>query len=974
MPTGTPWGAKWEYCWFRAKLVVPRSAKGERLALSVDTGGESIIFINGTATGAKGYTDREITLTRCAKGGETFDILIESYGGHGPMECGGGPCPDGTAMVPEPAPSQTKVGTTTFGLWEEELYQLWFDAQTLLQLRDGMLDKESLRVAEIDDALRQLTLVVDLELPRTEMMATVRAGRQLLQPLLACRNGSTSPLMTCFGHSHIDVAWLWPLQETERKCGRTFSSQLALMDEYPEYKFLQSQTHLYWMTKTRYPELYARIKRAIRKGQWIPDGAMWVEADTNVTGGESLIRQFIHGKRFFKEEFGVNSELMWLPDVFGYSGAMPQIMAGCGIKYFSTQKIFWTYNGGDPFPYNLFWWEGIDGTKVLSYLHNDYNSETKPASILQRWHERVQKDSSHKGRLLPFGWGDGGGGPTRQHLEFLRRLKNLEGMPRCEMAAPVKFLKTADNGALPTWVGELYFQAHRGTYTSQARTKRGNRLCEIGLRELELWGAAAAVLARYRYPLQKADRLWKDVLLCQFHDIIPGSSIHRVYEESEALHADVLAKARALADTARTKLLKADKDAITVFNSLGFKRDALLELPRGFPGVATADGTPIPSQKTGSRTFALVKDVPACGWTSLRRAKPAKIPGGVRATPDRMENEFLALTLNATGEVISILDKQSGREMAAGPCNSFHLYKDVPGWFDAWDIDSMYKQQPVDLDRTAAIEVTAEGPVFASLRVTRKINKSSLVQDIVLRAGSRRVDFRTRVDWRESHKLLKVNFPVTVSSKDALHDIQFGHLRRPTHATLPYDASRFEVCNNKWTALTEEARGAAVLNDCKYGVSVEGNSINLTLLKSALAPDMTADKGAQEFTYAFYCWNGPFKEGGLHQSAYDLNMPVTSVAGFGTRLDPVSLFDLDANNVVIETVKPAEDGSGDIVVRLYESARTATRCVLHTTLPVRKVLETDMLEKTVRVIDRLGNGGIELDFRPFEIKTLRLAC
>ncbi len=974
MPAGTPWGAKWEYCWFRATIVVPRSAKGERLALAVETGGESIIFINGAAAGAKGNTDREITLTRQAKGGERFDVLIESYGGHGKLECGGGPCPDGIAMVPEPAAAQTKVGKTTFGIWEEELYQLWFDAQTLLQLRDAGLDKESLRVAEIDDALRQLTLVVDLELPRAEMMATVRAGRQLLDPLLACRNGSTSPLMTCFGHSHIDVAWLWPLQETERKCGRTFSSQLALMDEYPEYKFLQSQSHLYWMTKTRYPELYARIKRAIRKGQWIPDGAMWVEADTNVTGGESLIRQFIHGKRFFKEEFGVNSELMWLPDVFGYTGAMPQIMAGCGIKYFSTQKIFWTYNGGDPFPYNLFWWEGIDGTKVLSYLHNDYNSETKPASIVQRWHERVQKDSSHKGRIVPFGWGDGGGGPTRQHLEFLRRMKNLEGLPRCEIAPPTKFLKTADNGKLPTWVGELYFQAHRGTYTSQARTKRGNRFCEVGLRELELWGSAAGVLAKYRYPLQQVDRLWKDVLLCQFHDIIPGSSIHRVYEEAEALHADVLAKARALADTARAKLLKADKDSVTVFNSLAAKRDALLELPRDFTGVATADGMPLPSQKMGNRTFTLVNDIPACGWTSLRRASPATVSNMVKAAPDKLVNEFLALTLNESGEITSIVDKQSGRQIAAGPCNSLRLYKDVPGWFDAWDIDSMYKLQPIELDRSAKIEVKAKGPLFVAIRVTRKINKSTLTQDIILRAGSRRVDFRTTVDWKESHKLLKVNFPVTVSSEDALHDIQFGHLRRPTHATLPYDAARFEVCNNKWTALAEEARGAAVLNDCKYGVSVEGNSINLTLLKSALAPDMTADKGVQEFTYAFYCWNGPFKDSGLNQAAYDLNMPVTSIAGYRTSENQVGLFTLDANNVLIETVKPAEDGSGDVVVRLYEAARTATRCVLKTALPVRKALETDMMEKTVRVIDRPDNGDIELDFRPFEIKTIRLVC
>lgn len=977
MSSGTPWGAKWEYCWFKAQIVIPRDAAGERIALNLDTGGESIIFINDMAAGAKGSTDREITLTPKARGGEVFHILVESYGGHGPLVCGGGPCPYGTEMVPEPADSQTKVGTSTFGIWNEEIYQLWFDTETLVQLRDGMLDHESLRVAEIDDALQQLTLTVDFELPHEEMMATVRAGRKLLRPLLSCRNGSTNPLMTCFGHSHIDVAWLWPLQETERKCGRTFSSQLALMEQYPEYKFLQSQAHLYWMTKIRYPELYARIKRAARKGQWIPEGGMWVEADTNITGGESLIRQFLHGKRFFKKEFGIDSTLMWLPDVFGYSGAMPQIMTGCGMKYFSTQKIFWTYNGGDPFPYNLFWWEGIDGTRVLSYLHNDYNSEAKPATVFARWRERVQKDSTHTGRLMPFGWGDGGGGPTRQHLEFLRRMKNLEGLPCCEIAAPNAYLDSVKTKALPTWSGELYYQCHRGTYTSQARTKLGNRRCEIELRDLEMWGVVATALAGYRYPLTTVDQLWKDVLLCQFHDIIPGSSIHRVYEEAEAMHAAVLSKARALADAARAKLLKTDRNALTVFNALAFPRDALVELPSGFSGVATIDGRSLATQKVEGKTFALVPSLPSCGWASFRRSTATGKIGTVTVSPTTMENEFLRLTINMRGEIASIFDKQSRREMAAAPCNSLRLYKDVPSWFDAWDIDSMYKQQPVPITGKATLKTLAAGPLLGIIRVTRHIGKSHLTQDIVLRSGSRRVDFRTTVDWQESHKLLKVNFPVTVMSEDALHEIQFGHLRRPTHSTLPYDAARFEVCNHKWTALVEEARGAAVLNDCKYGVNVDKNSINLTLLKSAMAPDMTADKGLQEFTYSFYCWNGPFKDSGLIRSAYDLNMPVKTMAGFSTKpripCGTAGLFTLDADNIILETVKPAEDGSGDIILRLYEAIRTTTRCVLRTQLPVRKAMETNMLEQPGQPLKVSADGSMTLDFKPFEIKTIMLS-
>jgi alpha-mannosidase len=969
MPTGTEWGGKWDYGWFKGSVRLTKEAAGERIAMRVNVGGEAAIMINGMNFGANDIGHKEITLTRKAKGGETFDILVESYAGHGPRKEGGGPCPHGHEMVPEPPATQVKAGISAFGIWEEELFQLNYDMETLFQLRDSMADQESLRVAEIDDALMKATLIIDLELPRAEMLKTVRKGCELLKPLLEKKNGPTSPRMTCFGHSHIDVAWLWPLQETERKCCRTFSSQLALMEEYPEYKYLQSQPHLYQMVKTKYPALYQRIKKAVKSGRWIPDGGMWVEADTNISGGESLIRQFIHGKRFFRDEFGVENELMWLPDVFGYSGALPQIMQGCGIKYFSTQKIFWTYNGGDPFPYNIFNWVGIDGTKVLSYLHNDYNSQTYPKAIMSRWNERVQKGSEHNARLVPFGWGDGGGGPTRDHLEFLRRERDLEGLPRCEIEPPADYFQNLDTSKLPSWVGELYFQAHRGTYTSQAKTKQGNRLSELGLREAELWGAAASAIASFKFPLKKADALWKDVLLNQFHDIIPGSSIHRVYEEAEAAYALVIKEAASIAGDAKKTLVKNSSDAITVFNSLSWKRDSIVELPAGFANAETANGEPLATQGCGGKIYAKVNDIPACGWLSISKSsKKSAVKSAVKAGKTVLENELLKITLNSCGEITSIIDKGTGEEFAAGPCNSFKLYKDVPGWFDAWDIDSMYKQQPVEIERNAALKVVASGPICAAVELTRSIGSSKLTQKIILRSGSRRIDFKTTVDWKESHKLLKVNFPVTIHNDDALHDIQFGYVKRPTHATRPYDAGRFEVCNHKWTALTEESRTAAVLNDCKYGVNVEGNSINLTLLRSPLAPDMTADKGIQEFTYAFYCGNGPFMESGVIQQAYELNVPVTSISGHA---ETASLLSLDAGNVIIETVKPAEDASGDVVIRLYESAHNATQCNLTVGLPFEKVFETNMLESDGREIE-VKNGSISLRFRPFEIKTLRL--
>ncbi|MBM4039308.1 MAG: alpha-mannosidase, partial [Planctomycetes bacterium] len=852
MPVGTPWGAKWEYAWFRAAVKLPSEAKGEWVVFRCgtgtgftgDPGGEGRFIVNGRETGGRDWHHPQVTLTTKGVPGRKFDILMEAYGGHGPMNCGGGPVPHGELTVPEPPPAQQTVRPCSFGIWDEEVFQAWVDVQTLIELRDK-LDPDSLRVSEIDEGLRQFTLLADLELPRAEMLATIRAARKRLKPLLACTNGSTSPLLYCYGHSHIDVAWLWPLAETERKCARTFATQLALMEMYPEYKFLQSQPHLFRMTQRLYPDVYARIKAAAKRGQWLSEGGMWVEADTNVSGGEALIRQFLHGKRFYREELGVDCELMWLPDVFGYSGAMPQIMAGCGIKYFSTQKIFWNYNGGDPFPYNTFWWEGIDGTRVLSHFHNDYNSQTNPATLIQRWKERVQKDGLNA-RIVPFGWGDGGGGPTRLHLEFLRRQRDLEGAPRTVIASPLDFFhaEEAKRSDWPVYVGELYYQCHRGTYTTQAKTKRGNRKCEMALREAEMWGAAAAAAGKLRYRAKVMDEAWKGVLLNQFHDIIPGSSIHRVYEEAEALHAQVLATANAVAVKAAEALTTtrhsalATRHSVAVFNSLSWDRSALVPLPKGFKG-AECNGQALTTQRIGSALYAEAL-VPSCGWSTLIAGRKTPVTEAVKATERGMENDCLRLRLNDRGEITSLVDKATGHELAAEPMNAFRLYKDVPRWFDAWDIDSTYELCPIELPEKASIEVIATGPLAAVVRLTRKISDSTVTQEVWLRRGSRRVEFRTRIDWRERHKLLKVAFPTNLHANEAIHEVQFGHLRRPTHRSRPFDADRFEVAQQKWTALAEEDRGAAVLNDCKYGVNVLGGSIALTLLRSPLAPDMTA--------------------------------------------------------------------------------------------------------------------------------------
>jgi alpha-mannosidase len=472
-------------------------------------------------------------------------------------------------------------------------------------------------------------------------------------------------------------------------------------------------------------------------------------------------------------------------------------------------------------------------------------------------------------------------------------------------------------------------------------------------------------LAKFKFPLAKADELWKLVLLNQFHDIIPGSSIHRVYERNLEDLGKVLDGSAEIDASAKASLCKASKSAVSVFNSLSWERDALVKLPFGVSGL---EG--VPTQSFEGADYALVDALPSCGWAEFKVGKPGGMADSKAAVASGkvLENALVRAEFNDDGEIVSMLDKASGREFVERPCNHFRLFKDVPSWFDAWDVDSMYKMQELEISSKAKMKVLSKGPLLAALRIEREIGESTLTQDVVLRAGSRRIDFVTKVDWKESHKMLKVAFPVNVKAEDALHEIQFGHVRRPTHASKPYDFHRFEVCNHKWSALVEEGRGAAVLNDCKYGVGVEGSNIGLTLLRSPLAPDMSADKGSQEFTYSFMVWDGAFKDGGLVREGYDLNVPRDLRRGGpgGVRFSPRTLPAWCRRDR-----QTGGDGSGDIVVRLYEALRTRTECSLSFGFPVKKAQLCDMLENASGELKLLG-GAAKLEFKPFEIKTLRL--
>lgn len=969
MPAGTIYGEKFGYAWFFTTLKIPAGLEGKRINLRFDLGGEGLVFVNGLPFGTNRADHIEhlhhhvcdLILTEQAVPGEIYEIAYEAYAGDGKREVRTGPIVDEQEFLTRPNFSYTlpQVGHTVYGIWNEDAYQLYLDMDVLMGLRNA-LPPDSMRVMEIDNALKKCVNALRMEEGREAMQESFLVAREILAPLLNCKNGSTAPTMYAFGHSHLDLAWLWTNEETVRKCGRSFSTQLHLMDLYPEYTFLQSQPYLYEQTKINYPELYSRIREKVRTGQFLPEGGMWVEADTNMPCGESLIRQFLYGKRFFREEFGVESELLWLPDVFGYSAVMPQIMKGCGIRYFATQKLAWSYNDCEPFPYSYFSWQGLDGSRVTAFLDRDYGAYTNSQYIIERYYARNSKDNCDT-LLFPYGYGDGGAGPTRDHIENLRRMKDLEGVPKCIMSTPNDFFRNLEaEPYLPArYVGELYFSAHRGVYTSQAKVKRGNRKCEWALREADIW---TALLGRRNDADQ--ERWYKMLLLNQFHDILPGSGIAEIYQKARADYDQILKES---SDYLHKLLCTSEADSITVFNSLSWERNALLPLPEGWTG-ASLNGIALPVQSCRNGLFVNVT-LPAFGSCVLSRTQDIaveSVDASAQSFPV-LENKYLHVEFAQDGSLARVYDKELDREWLCAPGNQMKMYRDIPRHFDAWDIDSTYLENPVELTEPAEFIAAETGPLFSRVVYRRRLHKSVLRQTVTLEASSRFISFETQIDWQESHKLLKVDFPFALHSEEMYNEIQYGYVKRPTHTSRRYDMDRFEVCNHRWSAIVEENRGAAVLNDCKYGISGSESTLSLSLLRASKAPDFHADIDQHTFTYAVCFWTGPFAESGIVQKGYELNRPPLVVSGAHSLPQQLSVC---GDGVVIDTVKPAEDGNG-IVIRAYQSMNMTARAVFHLTRTAVAVAEADMLESSNTRISFDGHSW-SADFHPFEVKTFHV--
>ncbi|MER5346205.1 glycoside hydrolase family 38 C-terminal domain-containing protein [Streptomyces mirabilis] len=952
----TPWGPPWGTTWFRMRGSVPADWTGKRVEAVFDLGfvgdwpgnqAEALVHLpDGVPLKAVNPQNQYVPIAHPATGGEEIHYLVEAASNPDILANDfAGPTPLGDRLTAGDKPLYT-FKRADIAVLDENVWHLDLDVQVLreLMLELGELDP---RRHEIMIALDQAMDALDLD----DISGTAAAARAVLAPTLAKPAHASAHTLSAAGHAHIDSAWLWPIRETKRKTSRTFSNVTALAEEYEELVFACSQAQQYEWVRDNYPHVWERIKKAVADGNWAPVGGMWVEADGNLPGGEALARQLIHGKRFFIEHFGIETKGVWLPDSFGYNAAYPQLAKLAGNDWFLTQKLSW--NQTNKLPHHSFWWEGLDGTRIFTHFPpvDTYNVEfsgKEMAHAVRNYQDKGRGTTS----LAPFGHGDGGGGPTREMMERARRLANLEGSAKVRVEHPDAFFATAreEIPADQVWSGELYLELHRATYTSQARTKQGNRRSEHRMREAELWATTAAVNAPgYSYPYEKLDRLWKTVLLHQFHDILPGSSIAWVHREAEAEYARVAKEVEAITAEAVAALGTGET---RVFNTSPVDRAEVVRTSVGIPMYA---------------------EVPAGGSALLDAAEP---PRPVTVEGRVLDNGLVRVELAEDGTLASVRDLTADREVLADKGNLLRLHSDLPNYWDAWDIDKHYKNRYTDLLDAESVTVVEDGPLLGALKVERAFGKGSrIVQTITVRAGSRRIDVETEIDWHEAEKILKAAFPVDIRAPHSSAEIQFGHVQRPTHTNTSWESARFEVYGHRWVHIAEPGYGVAVINDSTYGHDVSRTvredggtttTVRLSLVRAPRVPDPEADQGKHRFTYALL--PGASIEDAIAEG-YALNLPLRVADSAGPAEPVVSV---DGEGVTIEAVKLADDASGDVVVRLYESRGGRGTGTLRTGFPLAGAQVTDLLERPLTTADTDGNT-VAVALRPFEVRTLRLA-
>jgi alpha-mannosidase len=1037
---GERWGGAGQTWWFRFPVRLPAAWAGQKVAVHISlgdyehiTGPEALAYFDGQAMQGIDINHRELLLGERLRPGQQHLLALEAFS---PLTRG----------------PQTLRAVELVRL-DPEAEALYHDMRVLHGALLTM-PPESIERARLLHALERAYTLLDLRRPLSDdYLRSAAEARKLLQrEAYGQGQPPESPRIVAVGHAHIDLAWLWPVAQTRRKGARTFSTVLKLMEQYPDYHFVASQPALYQMVRQDEPELYERIKEQIASGRWEPTGATWVEMDCNLSGGEALVRQFLFGKRFFREELGVDPRVLWLPDAFGYTAALPQIMKGCGVDYFMTTKLSW--NEYNRLPYDTFRWQGLDGTQVLTHMVTapldlatdpwpgarsymaTYNARFVPYDVAGSWKVYRQKALNEE-LLYLFGYGDGGGGPTAEMQETAARLANLPAFPRVRQSSAEEFFRQLEQRVqnapdLPTWVGDLYLEYHRGTFTSQGWIKRANRHAELLYREAELWAALAALGALQKQREQgkqgsqlsrwqaELNRGWESILFNQFHDILPGSSIPQVYADARADYKEISAVGTRVREEALEALAQAlsvpgstaPGQTLVALNPAPFQREdpCMLALPgtmslpdaSALPRLFDERGQPVLVQEIKGETqhmqrakterhFLVAASAPPLGYRALHlsspettSAAPASQPvapeSDLRITREALENRFFRLRLDACGHIASLYDKRANREVIApGEAgNRLLALEDRPLDFPAWDINIFYNDKSYPIDDVTSWQIVESGPLRGGVEIVRRYGESTIRQRILLYAEVPRIDFPTQIEWHEQHTLLKAAFPVAVNSPRATYDVQWGNVEHPTHWNTSWDWARFENCAHKWVDLSEGDYGVSLMNDCKYGYDVKGHTLRLTLLKSATWPDPQADQGSHEFSYALFPHLGDWRAGETVRHAYLFNMPATARIVSGQRqiggheiLPPAAAFvTTDRPGLVIETVKAAEDGDG-IIVRLYDAHNTRGAATLTFARPILAAEETNFLEESTGPVEFAGHA-LRLSVRPYGISTFRV--
>jgi alpha-mannosidase len=965
---GDVWGRTWETAWFHLTGRVPADWSGRTVVAQIDLGGEGLLLLPGgeCLQGISNHSifSREfkrdiVHLFRPCRGNEEVDLYAEAsaselFGVRAPLDPPEGD-PDRHGRY------EARIERLRLAVFDVAVWSLMCDLRVLLGLVRRLPEKGVRRARLIHAAGKAADHFAGIRERAAEAGAIL--GAELFKPAEA-----SSPCALAIGHAHIDTAWLWPVDEGRRKCARTFASQMRLLDGYPDYYFGASQAQHYAFVREDHPELYTRIQAAVKAGRWEIQGGMWVEADCNLIDGESMIRQILHGKNFFRDEFGVDVDNLWLPDVFGYSAALPQILRKCGIDTFLTQKMSWSQFNA--FPHTTFRWRGIDGSEVIAHFppENNYNSLLDPDSLIpgmENFREKGFLDTF----LSLFGVGDGGGGPKEEQIEYGRRMRDLEGCPRTRFGTAREFFgrTRGQQEQLPLWSGELYLELHRGTLTSQAAVKRGNRWCEQALRAVEILCAAGQLA---EYPAEDLDRLWKSVLLNQFHDILPGSSIGLTYARARDDHAAVLAGCDELMGRIADRRFQSEQNAMTVFQPHAAVFDGAIELPREWAGFdITAGNRTIVSQDEDAGPVALVQCNPF-EFCTLRKGAPRR-EAALKLTGPVLENSRIRYEFDAGGRLVRAWDKEAFREVipADEPGNAFTLYEDRPNDWDAWDIDLFYEDAVVARPRADRMELLEAGPVRQRLRFEFSMDGLRMRQTVILAEGSRRLDFVTEASWTARHRMLRVAFPVTVRAAEASYEIQHGIIRRPTHRNTSWDIARFEAVAHRFVDLSDSNYGVALLNDSKYGHKVLDHVIDLNLLRSPTNPDPDADRGEHRFTHSLYPHIGALEDSDVVAQAASLNCPPLRFPrrAAGGMVFPLRL---ESDGIALAAFKKAEK-SDDRIIRLVETRGRVSSGRL-TIVPRTGILvNIDLMEWNESGAPHPCDESLDLTLQPFEIRTYR---